>query len=186
MDRLDTLGWRPFACWRCRVAPASGQPRMSLADERRSLRRGIAGSRSGRGGGAAQRTGALLLPGERDPPNRPLALGGTRREHRPSLDRRWRGGRTGRVGSTPTITCPRCPLAFPRGWIAPRRSPVRVRLAPLPGCSLGFRLVWAAHAASRVATPIGNHRIRSRTSSGALASSRSIASRPSRKCFHPS
>jgi DNA-binding CsgD family transcriptional regulator len=42
------------------------------------------------------------------------------------------------------------------------------------------------YAASAVATPIGSHWTRSRTSSGALARSRSIASRPSRKCVHPS
>ena len=41
-------------------------------------------------------------------------------------------------------------------------------------------------AARSVAAPIGSQRIRSRRSSGAPASSRSIASRPSRKCFQPS
>ena len=48
------------------------------------------------------------------------------------------------------------------------------------------RVVWAAHAGSLVVTPIGNHWTRRRRSSGAFASSRSIASRPSWKCFHPS
>ena len=37
-----------------------------------------------------------------------------------------------------------------------------------------------------VGTPISSHRKRLEMSSGALASSRSIAARPSRKCFQPS
>ena len=44
----------------------------------------------------------------------------------------------------------------------------------------------ARQAASSTGAPIGSQRIRRRTSSGARASSRSILSRPSRKCCQPS
>ena len=49
----------------------------------------------------------------------------------------------------------------------------------------GGRRPLGAHPIS-VGTPISSHRNRLEMSSGALASSRSIASRPSRKCFQPS
>ena len=43
-----------------------------------------------------------------------------------------------------------------------------------------------AHPSRSTATPIGSHRKRSTMSAGAPARSRSIPSRPSRKCFQPS
>ena len=42
------------------------------------------------------------------------------------------------------------------------------------------------YAASSTSTPTGSHRMSRRMSSGARANSRSISSRPCRKCFQPS
>ena len=67
-----------------------------------------------------------------------------------------------------------------------RARGLAVRLgARLPGPDR-HRHLSVHQAASSTGSPIGSQRKRARTSSGAPASSRSIASRPWRKCFQPS
>jgi (2S)-methylsuccinyl-CoA dehydrogenase len=58
-----------------------------------------------------------------------LALRGTRREHRSSFERRWRGRRTGRVASTPGISSPPVSACFPSGV---DRTDLSIPPAPAP------------------------------------------------------
>ena len=94
---------------------------------------------------------------------------------------RWR--RTG-----PARAIRRLPGSWPRGL-----SPPSARCSFFPERSgrggdpeERTRCRRSAHGLTSTASPIGSHRMLLRTSSGAPAMTRSMASRPCRKCFHPS